>query len=96
MEKLHDELGDRGLVILAINYRESPEEINAFFKEHGISLTVLLDEQGKALDLYKAWSLPTTYLINRNGEIAGKVIGYRDWQSEQSRVFFRQLLEDQA
>jgi len=96
MEKLHDELGDRGLVILAINYRESPEEINAFFKEHGISLTVLLDEQGKALDLYKAWSLPTTYLINRNGEIAGKVIGYRDWQSEQSRAFFRQLLEDQA
>ena len=96
MEKLHEEFGHQGLVILAINYRERPEEINAFFKEHRLDFTALLDEQGRALDLYKAWSLPTTYLINRNGEIAGKVVGYRDWHSEQARVFFRQLLEDKA
>ncbi len=96
MEKLHEEFGNQGLVILAINYRETAEEINAFFKEHRVTFTALLDEQGRALDLYKAWSLPTTYLINRNGEIVGKVVGYRDWHSDQARVFFRQLLEDKA
>jgi thiol-disulfide isomerase/thioredoxin len=93
MEKLHEEFGNQGLVVLAINYREKAEEINAFFKEHRVTFTTLLDEQGRSLELYKAWSLPTTYLINRNGEIVGKLVGHRDWHSEQARVFFRQLLE---
>jgi peroxiredoxin len=96
MEKLHEEFGNQGLVVLAINYREKAEEINAFFKEHRVTFTALLDEHGRALELYRAWSLPTTYLINRNGEIVGKVVGHRDWYSDQARVFFRQLLENKA
>lgn len=96
MEALHNESGSQGLVILAVNFREGPEEIKTFYKQHQLTLTTLLDEDGKVFDLYKAWSLPTTYLINKSGEIVGKVIGYRDWHSEQARAFFRQLLEDKA
>lgn len=93
MEELHKEFGSQGLVILAINYREGAEEIKAFYKQHGLTFPALLDIEGKVLDLYKAWSLPTTYLINKNGEIVGKVIGYRDWHSEEARAFFFELLD---
>lgn len=96
MEKLHKEFGSQGLVILAVNYREGPEEIKAFSKQHALTFTALLDLKGDVFGLYQAWSLPTTYLINRSGAIAGKVIGYRDWHSDQARTFFRQLLEDRA
>ena len=96
MEELHKEFGDQGLVILAINYRENPAEIKAFFEQHQLTFPALLDPEGKVLDLYKAWSLPTTYLINKNGEIVGKVIGYRDWHSKQARAFFRKVLEDKT
>lgn len=96
MEELHKDFGSQGLVILAINFQEAPKEIKEFFKEHNLTFTTLLDREGKVFDLYKAWSLPTTYLINKNGEIAGRVIGYRDWHSEQARAFFRQLLEGRA
>lgn len=96
MERLHVELNDQGLVILAVNYREGPEEIQAFLKQHDLTLTALVDEKAEVFELYKAWSLPTTYLINKKGEILGKVIGYRDWHSEQAKAFFRQLLEDKA
>ncbi|MBI4527454.1 MAG: TlpA family protein disulfide reductase, partial [Deltaproteobacteria bacterium] len=96
MEELHKEFGHQGLVILAINYGEGPGVVRSFFKQHSLSFTALLDEEQKAFELYKAWSLPTTYLINRNGEVAGKVIGYRDWHSKEARSLFRQLLEDNA
>ena len=96
MEELHKEFSGQGLVILAVNYREGPEEIKAFYKEHNLTMPALLDPEEKVFGLYKAWSLPTTYLINKNSEIVGKVIGYRDWHSEQAKAFFRQLLEDQA
>lgn len=96
MEQLHREFADQGLVILAVNFRESQDDVRSFVKQHGLTFTTLLDEEEKAFGLYRAWSLPTTYLINKNGEIVGKVIGYRDWHSEQAKAFFRQLLEDQA
>jgi peroxiredoxin len=96
MEELHKELSSRGLVILAINFQEGPQEIREFFKEHNLTFTALLDRKSEVFGLYQAWSLPTTYLINRNGEIVGKVIGYRDWHSERARNLFHQLLEDSA
>ncbi|MBI2174952.1 MAG: TlpA family protein disulfide reductase [Candidatus Omnitrophica bacterium] len=96
MEELHREFSDQGLVVLAVNFRESQDEVRSFLKQHGLTFTTLLDEQERAFGLYRAWSLPTTYLINKNSEIVGKVIGYRDWHSEQAKAFFRQLLEDQA
>jgi peroxiredoxin len=96
MERLHVELNDQGLVILAVNYREGPEKIQAFLKQHDLTFTAPLDEKAEVFELYKAWSLPTTYLINKKGEILGRVIGYRDWHGEQARAFFRQLLEGKA
>lgn len=96
MEELHKEFSDRGLVVLAVNFRESQDDVRSFVKQHGLTFTTLLDEQEMAFGLYRAWSLPTTYLINKNGEVVGKVIGYRDWHSDEAKAFFRQLLEDKA
>lgn len=96
MEELHKEFGNQGLVILAINYREGSDEIKTFFKQHNLTFTALQDDEGKVFELYQAWSLPTTYLINKKGEMVGRVIGYRDWHSEQARAFFRKVLEDKA
>lgn len=96
MEELHKEFSDRGLVVLAVNFRESQDDVRSFVKQHGLTFTTLLDEQEMAFGLYRAWSLPTTYLINKNGEAVGKVIGYRDWHSDEAKAFFRQLLEDKA
>lgn len=96
MEELHKEFGNQGLVILAINNLEGSKEIKAFIKQHNLTFTTLLDEKGKVFELYRTWSLPTTYLIGKNGEVVGKVIGYRDWHSDLAQSLLRQLLEDRA
>lgn len=96
MEALHAEMSSQGLAILAVAIREDEEEVRAFYQEHGLSFPALLDQNAEAFDLYESWSLPTTFLINKGGYIVGKVVGYRDWHSDASKAFFRQLLEESA
>lgn len=96
MEKLHKEFSNDGLVILAINYRETPEQVEAFIKRHKLTFTTILDPDGSVFELYQAWALPVTTIINKRGEIAGRAMGARDWHSTDARGFFRQLLAEKS
>src|SRR3990172_4470694 len=88
MEKLHKEFRDDGLVILAINFRETPEQAKAFVKKHKLTFTVLLDLEGSVFELYQAWALPVTTIVNKRREIGGRAMGSRDWDSKESQGFF--------
>ncbi|HSE90123.1 MAG TPA: TlpA disulfide reductase family protein [Candidatus Binatia bacterium] len=96
MEALHKELSSQGLAVLAIALRESAEDVQSFYNEHNLSFPALLDHDAEASELYETWSLPTSFLIDRRGYIVGKVVGYRDWHSDQSRGLFIQLLEESS
>jgi peroxiredoxin len=93
MEALHAKFKDRGLEIVAVNYREDKQEVEKFFAELGLTFRSLVDPDGAVSDKYGAWSLPLTYIVNRKGEFVGKVVGDRKWDSEDAREFFRELLE---
>ncbi len=94
MEKLHREFKKNGLEIVAINFRESKKEARKFFDELGLTFTALLDKEGKVSEEYGAWSLPLSYFINLKGEFAGKAVGPRDWDGDESRGFFKHLLAE--
>jgi len=95
MEKLHREFGGKGLVILAVNFQESSEQVKAFLKKHQLTFITLLDPKGKVFKLYQAWSLPTTTIVNKKGQAVSKVIGYRDWHKPEMKEFFRRLLHEE-
>lgn len=95
MEKLHQQLGNERLVILAINFQESPDRVVTFFAEHNLTFTPLLDRDGKVSGLHQAWALPVSVVINKRGEIAARAMGSKDWYSEEARRFFRQLLAEE-
>jgi peroxiredoxin len=96
MERLQEELGGHGLVILAVNLQETSHDIEAFLKRHKLTFTILLDPNSEVFQIYRAWSLPTTFVIDKHGEMIGRIIGYRDWDSDSTRALFRKLLEDKS
>jgi peroxiredoxin len=96
MEALHRELNENGLVLLAVNYRETAEEVRAFSREHQLSFPAVLDENGDLFERFNVWFLPTTFIIDKKGEVVGKVIGYRDWHDEQTLAGLRRLLDDRS
>jgi peroxiredoxin len=95
MEKLHHELEKDGLVIWAVNFQEGPERVKEFFTKHNFTFTALLDPDGKVAELYQAWALPVSVVINKRGEIAAKAMGSKDWHSDEALQFFRKLLAEE-
>jgi cytochrome c biogenesis protein CcmG, thiol:disulfide interchange protein DsbE len=96
MEKLHPDLGKDGLVILAINFQETPGQVKEFFREHGLTFTALLDRDREVFELYQAWSLPMSAIVNKRGELVGKISDYRDWHGEEARQLFQELLAEES
>ena len=83
MERLYTELKDEGLAIVAVNSQEPPEQVSAFVEETGMSFPVLLDSTGKVGAAYGVRAIPTTYIIDPQGAIRGRMVGTRDWYSPQ-------------
>ena len=94
MESLHKAFGNKGLVVLTVNAHESAHEVKGFFQEHRLWFPALLDEDGDVFERFNVWSLPTTFIIGKKGQLLGKVVGYRDWESDQTMRVLRRLAED--
>jgi cytochrome c biogenesis protein CcmG, thiol:disulfide interchange protein DsbE len=92
LARLGVELGDRGLAVLAVNHQEAPDVVAAFARELGVTVPVLLDSAGDVAERYRVQALPTTYLIGRDGTLAGVVLGYRRWDAPDARAYLEELL----
>ena len=92
MERLYDSLRKKGLVIVAVDLSESTEVVKAFVKSNGMTFPVLMDTTGDIGSTYGVRTIPTTYVIGRDGNILGRTIGSRDWSAPASLALFTSLL----
>ena len=72
--------GDDALIVLGVaapNYgREKDEEgIKQFLKENGYTYPVLMDQTGELFTAYGIYSYPTTFMIDRDGNVFGYASG---------------------
>jgi peroxiredoxin len=96
LEKLHHELGPKGLKIVAVSV-DSPgmeSAIRDFTKEFGLTFEVLYAPDGSIRDDYQATGFPETFIIGRDGVIRKRVIAATDWNAEPQKALLRQLLTE--
>lgn len=67
-----------GLVVLAVNVGQDLDTVEKFTKSLGISYDVLLDGESEVAHAYRVLGLPTTFFIDRNGAVQGKILGESD------------------
>lgn len=78
--KLAGRLAGRGLVILAVSTDTSVSAAKDFLRKNPVTYTVLFDENQKITKtVYKAFMVPTTFLIDRKGVVVRKYFGEHDW-----------------
>ena len=93
MEKLYQELKDEGLEILAVSIDVSgAEAVIPFMKKHRLSFPALIDPQGTIKNLYQTTGIPESFIIDKEGLIAEKVIGPRDWATAGTIRYLRGLM----
>ncbi len=80
--------------ILAINLGESPVEIAAFLKSHPVNFSVLLDPLKSLPKQWKVFAFPTSYLLDRKGQIRYSIAGGLDWQSAEVKKIVDELVRE--
>jgi thiol-disulfide isomerase/thioredoxin len=82
VDKANLSLTDRQVVFYAVNLEgdDKKEQVSYFWKQKGYSFTVLLGGMmGNGIDkVYQVTGIPTTYVIDKEGIIRFRHIGYRE------------------
>ncbi len=75
LDKLLKANAEKGLVVFAVNLRETPEKAQKFIDDNSLSLEVLYDD-GKVAQKYGVSGIPHSVVIGRDGKVAAVVVGY--------------------
>ncbi|HKK00892.1 MAG TPA: TlpA disulfide reductase family protein [Desulfuromonadales bacterium] len=94
LERLQNKLGHDDFEVVAVDLRESKDKVEKFVKDHNLTFEVLLDQQGEMGRALRVHVIPTTYILGKNGELLGKVMGARDWDSKNFIALFQNLIKD--
>ena len=81
LQRLARQHAAQGLVVVAVNFKESPATIRQFTDRVPLALPIVLDRPG---DAAKAWGVrlfPTTVLVGRDGRARWRAEGEADWLS---------------
>ena len=89
---MHQDVSLRGLTVIAVNIHESKSTVAGWIKEKKVTLPILLDANGEVTRRYRVIATPTAFLIDRQGNIVGRVVGPRDWASPAGKALIAGLL----
>lgn len=73
MQQLSEERSD--VVVLAVNLQEARDPVSSFITKYGLRFPVLFDRTGEVSQAFKVSSLPTSFFIDKNGNIASFNVG---------------------
>jgi peroxiredoxin len=96
MVRFYERFKDRGVEILAISEDTDPEAVRRMVAKQGITFPVLMDENKRVYNLYRATGVPETHLLDKAGGVRGSQLGPFDWDSPAVIAKVEELLEAKA
>ncbi len=82
LQQVADLYGPDKLLVLAINFKETPARALQFAQTTGVTVPVLLDTDGRAARQWGVKVFPTTLMIDSRGRPRQRVQGEVDWTSD--------------
>ena len=81
--ELQQELAEEGLLVLAINVDERAKDRDKYLTKHPLELTVLDDSAQATVASYQVQKMPTSVLVDQEGNIAAVHYGFTAEQYEE-------------
>jgi thiol-disulfide isomerase/thioredoxin len=70
MEELQKTYGAQGLIVIAVNVDEKKADMENFLKAHHVTFSVVRDASQKLVEKTGISSMPSSFLIDKNGKVA--------------------------
>lgn len=81
LNKLQEAIAPKGGVVLGISVDEDGDAYQKFLADNHVVFPTYRDASKKTATDYGTSMFPETYLIDRQGRLARKIVGPQDWQS---------------
>ena len=94
MERLYQRFKTKGLVMLAVSVdAEGAQIVTPFVKEHKLTFPIGLDPKMELALKYDVRGLPTSFLVDKKGNLIALAIGPRQWDSKAAHDLIEFLLK---
>ncbi len=94
MQKLYNEFNGKNFEILAVSIDAAGvDAVAPFMKKHKLSFPALMDPKGTIKSMYRVTGIPESFIIDKQGVLVGKIIGPRDWATQEVFGFFQDLIQ---
>jgi thiol-disulfide isomerase/thioredoxin len=96
MERLYQKLNGDDFTVIAVNQMEDGDHVFAYIGQLDVdpSFTILFDKDSKVSSSFRVNGLPTTYLIDKQGNIRYRAIGGREFDHPEVEKQIRQLMQE--
>lgn len=92
LERLNEKLGSEQFSVIAISIDEQVHQIREFVHRYEIDLPIALDPGAQSVGkLFAVDRFPATLIIDRDGIIAERIDGQREWDEPEMVEKIRQL-----
>ncbi len=92
LNRLHQRIAEQGGMVLGVSVDEDAAAYGQFLQAQQIRFPAYRDPSKKISSRYGTFMYPETYIIDRKGRIARKVIGPQNWDSPELVAYLETLL----
>jgi thiol-disulfide isomerase/thioredoxin len=98
LDRLQAKLGGKDLAVVAVALdREGIKKAAPFYRQTGVAnLTLYTDRRSQLFEELDGKNLPTTFIINRDGKVVGKLVGAAAWDSDAAISLIRHYMDNKA
>jgi len=95
MSRLSERLADRPFTLLAVDVGESKGDVLRFMGRLGVTgFPVLLDRHKTAFGAWLVETLPTSFLVDANGQARYRAVGAREWDGDDTVSLIEALIKE--
>lgn len=94
LNRLSEHYRDKPFSVVSIDFRESPEKIAEFTEQIAVDFPILLDQDGKASIAWKVFSFPSSFLVDRQGQLRYSVNRAIEWDTAEAKEVIDGLLAE--
>jgi peroxiredoxin len=92
LERLYQRHRDAGFILLAVSLDADPGKVQEFLTRHHLTFPVGLDPKTRVAELYGVRALPSTFIVDRHGNLSALALGPRAWDNDASNSLVEALI----
>lgn len=94
LDQLHKRYGKLGFTLLGVNVEQDSSKANAYLKDIPVSFPILYDTANQTSKLYNVSAMPTTVIVDRNGNMRFIHHGYKPGYEKDYKKQIKALIRE--